>query len=397
MSTSKNYGKTKAACYIGYICQAAVCGFLPLLFTTFNTDYGISLDKITLLITINFIVQFLTDLTAMPAVNRLGYRKSAVIAHFLAFLGFAALGILPNALKNPYHGLLVAVVLYSVGGGLLEVLVSPIVESCPSDNKAASMSILHAMFSLGSILVILFSTLFLAVFGRGSWNVLALIWAALPLFNTIFFAYVPINEIPENEKTSPTALFKTKVFWLFFIGMFCGGAAEIGMSQWASAFAESTLGISKALGDILGPCMFAVMMSAARLLYPIISRKVKLNIYIGVCSGLCVISYIMAALSPFKFMSLAGCGLCGFSVGIMWPGMISLAAKAFRGGGSALFAMLAVAGDLGCTSGPTVVGFVSSAFGGDLKSGLLIGTVFPILLIITLVAGRNMMRDSEWH
>ncbi len=394
MSIKNDYRHTRAACYVGYVCQAAVCVFLPLLFTTFEKDYGISLDKITLLITINFVVQFITDLSAMPLVNRVGYRKSAIIAHLGIFLGFTALGTLPALLENTYAGLVGAVILYSIGGGLLEVLVSPIIESCPSDNKAASMSILHAMFSIGSILVILLSTLFLAVFGRGSWRTLTLLWSVIPLLNMFYFAKVPINEIPDEDKTSPAVLFKSGIFWLFFVGMLCGGASEVGMSQWASAFAESTLGISKAVGDILGPCMFAVMMAASRFIYPVISRKVRLSYYIGVCSAVCVAAYLIAALSPVKFMALAGCGLCGFSVGIMWPGMISLAAKTCKNGGSALFAMLAVAGDLGCTSGPTIIGFVSSVFGGDLKSGLLVGIIFPALLIVTLAVGGRFIRAA---
>lgn len=390
-----DFRHTKLACYICYVSQAAVCVFLPLLFVMFNENYGISIARLTLLTTVNFSAQFITDCASMLFVDKIGYRKCAVAAQLLSAAGFVGIAVTPWLSDSIYTGIFISVLLYSVGGGLLEVLISPIIETCPSDNKAASMSLLHSMFSFGSVFVILFSTLFFAVFGKENWQYLSLIWAVIPLLNSLYFTVVPIRQISEDGETIPVfELFKQKSFWIFALIMLCSGASEQGMSQWASAFAESSLNVSKAVGDVFGPCMFAITMGFARAFYPKISHRVKLTNYIIFCAALCVLSYLMAVFSPLKFMALAGCGLCGFAVGIMWPGTISLAAEKCSAGGTALFAAMALAGDLGCTSGPTLVGAVSSAFGNNLKAGLLAVIVFPVLLIAGVMYYKHALKNG---
>lgn len=391
-----NFNHTKWACYISAMCQAGVCGFLPLLFVILSKQYNLSLAQLTAFVTLNFATQLTTDCLSVFFVDRIGYRKCMVFAHILAGLGFVGLAVIPEFFGNPYLGLLISVLLYSVAGGLFEVLASPILEACPFDNKAAAMSLMHSMFCFGTVGLILITTFFFTVAGKENWRYLAVLIAAVPFFNAVYFSFVPIRKtVEDNEKMPITGLFKDKFFWLFILIMLCSGAAEQGMSQWASAFAESTLGVSKTVGDILGPCMFAILMGLARVLYPKISHKISLSDCMIFCGVLCIISYLMAAFSPFKFMALAGCGLCGFATGIMWPGTVSLAAEKCPTGGTALFAALALAGDIGCTSGPSVIGYVASAFGDNLKAGLVACIIFPVLLIIGNIIYKRIKTNAR--
>lgn len=383
MICSENFKSTKVACYLGAVVQATVSVFLSLLLMIFNREYGIDLARLTVLLSVNFVVQFCMDLLSVFLIDKVTRRTTVVFAHVLAAVGFSALGILPELFSDPYIGIFIAVVVFSAGGGLLEVIISPIFDSCPSNNKAAEMSRLHAMFSIGSIALILVCTAYFSIFGQENWHFLPYILMAFSALNALLFLVVPINEPSDDEKDehSPLmSLFSQREFYLFAVIMMCGGAAELAMSQWASAFAESALGVSKSVGDILGPCMFAVMMAAARLIYPKIAHKVDLMKYIMSCALLCIAAYLLAALSPLKYAALAGCGLCGFSVGIMWPGTLSLAARKCASGGTAIFALMALAGDIGCTLGPTLVGAVSANAGGSLRAGLLAAVVFPTVL-----------------
>ncbi|MBR5156085.1 MAG: MFS transporter [Clostridia bacterium] len=378
---------TFVACYMGFFIQAIVCGFAPLLFVIFNREYSISLPLITLLSTVNFVAQFATDGLAVFFVHRIGYRKSGIIAHLCAFLGLLLIGVVAPRVENIYVAIMSAVVLYSIGGGLLEVILSPIIENVPTKNKSAEMSMLHSMFAVGSAATILLTTFALKLFGWQSWNKIALLWSVLPFLNMIYFMFIPINEASTEVKRVPVwTLFKDKVFLGFLLVMMCGGAAEIGISQWASAFAESSLGISKAAGDVLGPCAFALMMAAARMLYSRVARFVSLSNSMMYCGVFAAVCYLAAALVPIPFVALISCGLCGFAVGILWPGALSLAAKAYPAAGGALFAVMALAGDFGCTLGPTVVGFVASMFGGELRAGLLAGALFPAVMVVGLFA-----------
>jgi len=392
MSIKGNYNHTLKACYVGYITQAIVNNFVPLLFLTFQSTYAISLDKITMLVTVNFLVQLIVDLLATKLIDKIGYRVSIVAAHIFAAAGLVGLAFLPTVLPDPFIGLLLSVIIYAVGGGIIEVLISPIVEACPTERKEAAMSLLHSFYCWGQVFVVLFSTVFFLVIGIDNWPVLAIIWAIIPFLNAIFFMRVPIAKLINEGETgmSMRQIFSMKIFWVFVVLMVCAGASELAMSQWASAFAEAGLGVSKTIGDLMGPCLFAVLMGTARVLFAKLSERINLIAFMAGSGVLCIASYLLAALAPVPALGLAGCALCGFSVGILWPGTFSLASAKCPRGGTALFALLALAGDLGCSGGPTVVGLVSDAFGGNIKSGLLVALIFPVVLILFLWITKKM-------
>ncbi|MBQ9948015.1 MAG: MFS transporter [Oscillospiraceae bacterium] len=392
MSIKNNSRHTIFACYGGYITQAIVNNFAPLLFLIFRDRFGLPLEQITLLVTINFLVQLAVDLVAAKVADRIGWRRCLVAAHIFAAAGLAGLSLFPNIMP-PFAGLLTSVVLYAVGGGLIEVLVSPVVEACPTENKAGVMSLLHSFYCWGTVGVVALSTLFLSVFGKDSWQILALCWAVFPLLVSVYFTQVPIYSLTEEgESYGIRQLCGMKSFWLFVVLMFAAGASEQAMSQWASAFAESGLGISKTIGDLLGPCLFSVLMGSSRVFYGKMSEKINLNSFLILSGVLCIGSYLLASLSPFPILSLVGCGLCGLSVGILWPGVFSLAAAEIPKGGTAMFALLALAGDLGCSGGPTTVGMLTGLFDGELKPALLFGIVFPMIMIVGALIQR---KDSK--
>ena len=381
-----NYKMTMYACFIGYIVQAVVNSFVPLLFVTFQTEYHIPLTQITLLITVNFVIQLVVDLLSAGFVDKIGYRASAIIAHACAGTGIFLLTILPELFSYPFYGILLAVMVYAIGGGLIEVLISPVLEACPTDNKESAMSLLHSFYCWGCTGVVLVSTLFFALFGTSHWKILALIWVILPAANLILFTKVPIYSLHEEGESgmSISELFRVKVFWLLMAMMLCAGASEQAVSQWASTFAEKGLHIQKTVGDLVGPMMFSVLMGLSRLIYGKYGEKLKLDRFMKGSCVLCVASYLCISLVPVPIVGLIGCAICGFSVGIMWPGTFSKASAAIKRGGTVLFAMLALAGDLGCSGGPTLVGFVSSAFSGNLRLGILTAIVFPVLLLAGL-------------
>ena len=381
-----NYKMTMYACFIGYIVQAVVNSFVPLLFVTFQTEYHIPLTQITLLITVNFVIQLVVDLLSAGFVDKIGYRASAIIAHACAGTGIFLLTILQELFSNQFYGILLAVMVYAIGGGLIEVLISQILEACPTDNKESAMSLLHSFYCWGCTGVVLLSTLFFALFGTSHWKILALIWVLLPTANLILFTKVPIYSLHEEGESgmSISELFRVKVFWLLMAMMLCAGASEQAVSQWASTFAEKGLHIQKTVGDLVGPMMFSVLMGLSRLIYGKYGEKLNLDRFMKGSCVLCVASYLCISLVPVPIVGLIGCAICGFSVGIMWPGTFSKASAAIKRGGTVLFAMLALAGDLGCSGGPTLVGFVSSAFSGNLRLGILTAIVFPVLLLAGL-------------
>ena len=381
-----NYKMTMYACFIGYIVQAVVNSFVPLLFVTFQTEYHIPLTQITLLITVNFVIQLVVDLLSAGFVDKIGYRASAIIAHACAGTGIFLLTILPELFSNPFYGILLAVMVYAIGGGLIEVLISPVLEACPTDNKESAMSLLHSFYCWGCTGVVLLSTLFFAVFGTSHWKILALIWVILPAANLILFTKVPIYSLHEEGESgmSISELFRVKVFWLLMAMMLCAGASEQAVSQWASTYAEKGLHIQKTVGDLVGPMLFSVLMGLSRLIYGKYGEKFNLDRFMKGSCVLCVASYLCISLVPVPIVGLIGCAICGFSVGIMWPGTFSKASAAIKRGGTVLFAMLALAGDLGCSGGPTLVGFVSSAFSSNLRLGILTAIVFPVLLLAGL-------------
>lgn len=396
MNVRNNYKHTIYACYIGYITQAIVNNFAPLLFLTFQSTFKLSLSMVGLLVTINFGTQLITDLIAAKVVDKIGYRCSMIVGHICAALGLVGLGVFPGLFDNPYVGLYLAVILYAIGGGVNEVLVSPIVEACPTDDKVAAMSLLHSFYCWGSVLVVFLSTILFKTIGIDNWRMISCLWALVPLFNVFYFSFVPINTlVEEDERMSIKQLMCSKVFWVLALLMVCSGASELAMSQWASAFAESGLKVSKTIGDLAGPCLFAVLMGSSRIMHSKLADKISLYRYLGASAVLCIISYLMATFSPWPVLSLLGCGLCGVSVAAMWPGTFSLASEKCPKGGTAMFALLALAGDLGCSSGPTLVGYVSAAFNDDLKKGLCFAIVFPVILIVGLLLCKRVTRTED--
>lgn len=385
------YKSTIRACFAGYVVQAVVNNFVPLLFLTFQSQYGIPLSQVTLLITINFALQLAVDGVSVFFIDRIGYRAAAVIAHICAALGLVGLAFLPDLLPSPFAGLLLSVLLYALGGGLLEVIVSPIVESCPSDHKAQTMSILHSFYCWGSAGVIVTSTLFLKIFGASSWKILAAIWALLPLANCFVFTKVPLAPLVAEGGTGMHIgqLFRSRVFWVIMLMMLCAGASEQAVSQWASTFAEKGLGVSKAVGDLAGPTVFALLMATSRLLYGKFGAKIDLNKAMMASALLCVVSYLLIGLTNSPVLGLVGVGLCGLAVGIFWPGTFSTAAASLRGGGTAMFALMALAGDLGCSGGPTLAGAIAGAFGDNLRLGILCAVAFPALMILGILLIRR--------
>ena len=383
------YKTTIFACFLGYIVQAIVNNFIPLLFVTLQDTYQIPLTQITLLVTINFSIQLLVDTLASVYMDRIGYRASGVIAHFCCAAGLILLTVLPN-IMDPFAGILLSIAVYAIGGGIIEVLVSPVMESCPTDNKEKAMSLLHSFYCWGHVGVVLISTLFFALAGIEKWRMLTLVWAIVPLVNVYIFSKTPIAPlISEGEKGMSIAeLFASKAFWILVLMMICSGASEQAVGQWSSAFAEQGLGMTKAIGDLVGPMTFAVMMGLSRVFYGKYGDKIDLSRFMTASAILCVGAYLLISLSPWPALSVVGCALCGLTVGIMWPGTFSRAAVVLRRGGTAMFALLALAGDLGCSSGPTLVGIVSGVAGDNMKLGILAAIVFPLVMAFCLKLGN---------
>lgn len=381
-----NAKTTMTACFIGYIVQAIVNNFVPLLFVTFQTTYNIPLASITLLITINFVIQLLIDAFSAWFIDKIGYKTSIILAHIFSALGLILLIFLPDLIPNHFIGILISVIVYAIGGGLIEVLVSPIMEACPSDNKEKAMSLLHSFYCWGHVGVVLISTIFFAIFSTANWKILTLIWAIIPLLNMILFAKVPIYPLTEDGEKGCNIidLFKMPIFWLLMIMMLCSGASEQAVSQWASTFAEQGLGVSKTIGDLAGPMAFAFLMGTSRLIYGKFGEKMNLDRFMKISLVLCIGSYLLISLVPIPAISLIGCAICGFSVGILWPGTFSKASAAIKNGGTVLFAMLALAGDVGCSTGPTLAGFMSGLFNDNLKIGILFAIIFPCLMLLSL-------------
>lgn len=386
MTNDNKYRKTLIACYLGFITQAIAANFAPLLFLTFHKSLGIPLGKVALVSTAFYFTQLIVDVICAKFVDRIGYRICVVVSEAASAAGLICLAFLPSILPDPFAGIIISVIIYAIGSGLIEVLGSPIVEACPFEHKEAVMSLLHSFYCWGSVSVILLSTVFFAVFGIENWRWLACIWALIPLYNIYNFASCPIESLVEDgEGMTIHTLFKTPMFFLGVILMVCAGAAEMSMAQWASAFVESALGLSKTIGDLIGPCLFAVTMGISRVIYGKYGNRIDLSKYMLFSGTLCLACYILSALSLNPLLCLVGCTLCGFSVGIMWPGTISILSKRLPTGGTAMFALLAMAGDLGGSFGPWLVGFTSQMNDNNLKAGILVACIFPLVLIITVI------------
>lgn len=388
-----NYKKTLTACYLGFITQAIAANFAPLLFLKFHSDYNIPLGKIALISSVFFITQLITDVLCAKFADSIGYRRCVVASEVFSAAGLVGLAFLPELTPDPFVGIIMSVAVYAVGSGLIEVLCSPIVEACPFEHKEAVMSLLHSFYCWGSVGVILLSTLFFAVFGIGSWKWLACIWAVIPVWNIFNFAKCPIEKLTDDgEGLKISGLLKLPLFWLAIVLMICAGASELSMSQWASAYAESALGLSKAAGDLAGPCMFAVTMGICRVFFGKYGSKLNLEKFMLGSGCLCLMCYMAASLSGSAAVGLAGCVICGFSVGIMWPGTISICSERIPAGGTAMFALLAMAGDLGGSIGPGLVGSVAQSADDNLQRGMLVGCIFPLVLMISLLILKRVRK-----
>ena len=396
MSQKKNYRKTLTACYLGFVTQAISANFTPLLFLTFKGTYGISLEQLAMIPLVFYFTQLLVDIVAAKYADKIGYRLCVIASQLLSSVGLLFLTFLPDLMPNAFAGILIAVGLYAIGSGLIEVLLSPIVEACPFENKAGVMSLLHSFYCWGAVGVILGSTLFFALFGIAQWKILTVLWALIPLYNAINFISCPIEKLGEDgTNMSIRQLLSVPMFWMMIFLMICAGSSEATMCQWASAFTESALEVSKLIGDLAGPCMFAVFMGIARMLYGKFSEKLNLVKTMLLCGFSAVLCYLLASLAPLAILGLAGCALCGLAVGIMWPGTISLSSQKCPGGGTAMFAFLALAGDLGATAGPVLVGKVAEMTGENLKNGLLAATIFPVCLVIELFLLSKLFRKAD--
>ena len=382
MRSQNKYQKTQITCYIGFITQAIVANFAPLLFIRFHGEFGIPLGQIALISTVFYIAQILVDVFCAKFVDRIGYRRCVVASQIASAAGLVLLALLPTLLPDPLWGILISVIIYAVGSGLIEVLVSPIVEACPFENKAGVMSLLHSFYCWGVVGVVLLSTLFFALFGIENWRIAACLWAVLPLINAYNFSVCPIERLTDEGRAMPLKeLLRKPAFWVFILLMIGAGASEASMAQWASAFVESALGFSKSIGDLVGPCLFAAMMGVSRLLYGKLGHRMDLTGFMLGSGFLCLACYLLAALSSHAFLGLVGCILCGFSVGIMWPGSISLSSARMPLGGTALFALLAMGGDLGASIGPGIVGIITQNANDNMHAGMLAGSLFPVVLI----------------
>lgn len=393
--TKKNYKKTQLACYLGFVTQAICANFVPLLYLTFHNTYDVSFGMLAMISTCFFVTQLIVDFACAGIVDKLGYRVCIVAAEVTSGLGLAGLAFIPDMLPSAYVGIIVCVIIYAIGSGLTEVLASPIIEACPFENKETMMSLLHSFYCWGSVAVILGSTVFFAVFGIDNWRILAIIWALIPLYNIYNFVTCPIEPLVEEGKSmTMRELFKTKAFLLFIVLMVCAGSSELAMAQWASAFAESALHVSKTVGDLAGPCGFAICMGISRSLYGKFGEKVDLTVFMMASGVMCLACYLLAGLAGIPILGLIGCALCGFSVGIMWPGSISISSKILPTGGTAMFAFLALAGDLGGALGPYIVGNVSQAADNNLQAGVLAGIGFPIVLVISVLLIRKKYKEK---
>ncbi len=374
------YKKTKAACYIGYTVQAIINNFLPILFIIFNKNYGLSYESIGRLIFINFITQIFADISAPLIVKRIGYKKSAVLCHFLATAGLLLLSFLPNVIGNTYFAIVISIMVYAFGSGIIEVIISPIMEFLPTENKSGNMAVLHSFYCWGQVFTIAVTTLAVKVLGFGDWQLIPLFWAVVPFINMFFFMSVPVVEKTEEEKSGGNNYFKDKRFYYIVIFMICSGASEIAMSQWASIFAQNGLGISKIKGDFLGPCIFGVLMGTGRILYAMFSNKFSYLKTVAFCSFLALVCYLVAGFSKNPVVSLAACAFCGITVSMFWPGTLSFAVKTFPSGGALMFGIVALSGDLGCSTGPWLLGLIADRV--NLNTGFAVCGIFPLVMLI---------------
>lgn len=377
----KKYLPTKLAGYVGFIVQAIVNNFLPILFIVFQDVYGLGYEKLGRLIVINFATQMFIDFITPKIIHKLGYRRAAFLCQFTACVGLCLMAVLPRFMSNTYLAIIISIVFYATGSGLMEVILSPMIEMLPTGNKSGNMAVLHSFYCWGQTVVVPLTTLMVFIFGRENWTYIPLVWAVVPFVNMFTFLRVPIVEPDSEEKQSTfLELARTPKFVVYMVMMLCAGASEIAMSQWSSLFVEQALGVSKAIGDIVGPCLFALFMALGRVIYASLSKKVSFTRLLIWLNLLCFICYVMVALCHIAVLSLVFCALCGLSVSISWPGIYSAGARTFKTGGAVMFSAFAMCGDTGCALGPGLVGLVAEYT--NLNVGFLVAAVFPLIMVI---------------
>lgn len=386
----RTFNGTKIACYIGYIVQGIINNIAPLLFVIFSEKFDISLSRLSLLITINFGTQLIIDTLSIKFVDIIGYKKLAVISQGITFIGLTCLSVLPNIMSDSYLGIVISIILSAIGSGITEVIISPIIESLPGEKKTSEMSLLHSFYCWGQVIVVALTTIIIKVFGNDLWYIAPALWSVIPLINTFNFISVPIlPNLTKEEKTPFHKMLFSKQFILCIIIMTCAGASEIGMSQWSSYFAEAGLNVTKVTGDLLGPCLFAVFMGTGRMIFGFIGEKINLKKGLCASAACCAVCYILTSVLQNPFLSLITCALTGITVSIMWPATLSLSARLFPKAGGAMYSVLALSGDTGCTLGPWFISFISvkttlNNNGEALKAGLGFGAIFPIVMILSI-------------
>lgn len=378
---TKKYSLTLTACYVGYVIQAMVNNLSPLLFVQFKRQFALDSAMLSFIIFINFGLQIIVDSLSAKITEKIGYRAGAILAQVFSCTGLVCLGVLPNVI-NPFAGIITATVLMAIGGGFVEVILSPVIEALPLGNKSGAMCFLHSFYCWGHIFTVLAATIYFNLFTIDAWRYLPVALAVIPLLNCITFAICPLETLEGDETPSSyKSIFTMRGFWLFPVLILASGAAEQAIAQWASDFAEIGLGVDKTLGDVFGTCLFALGMALSRTVYGVLGEKIDLKKAFVLCGGLLIGSYLLAALSPSAGLSLAGIAFGGVFVGLLWPGLYAVAGQAYPKGGTKMFGVLALFGDIGCTVGPTLTGLVSN----DIKTGLLFATCFPVIVFICSV------------
>lgn len=391
------YKSTIRACYIGNLVGALVTNLSPLLFVILMGSYNLSFEQVGRLVLINFFTQIIADLAFSKPVDTYGVRPFITLGHALVFIGFVMFAFSPRLFPHsPYTGLMLATVVFSCGGGLLELLLSAIVQAVPSDAKAAAMSLLHSFYAWGFIVVVVLTFLMLKLFGSANWPWLFLIWSLVPLFNFFNFLRVPLPpQVPDEHRTSTRVLASTPFFIFVVLGIALGGAAEVSMSQWTSAYAETTLGLSKQTGDLLGLCLFAGLLGLGRVLYGTYGKRFDIWRVMFLGSLFAAGCYLVAALSQHPIVSLVACAFCGLGVALLWPGSVTNAAHRFPFAGASMFAILAAGGDTGAAVGPWLLGLIADQIPTDfplspLRVGMVIGTLFPLAMAGCLLIQRHI-------
>ena len=388
-----SYKKTKIACYLGYVTQAISINLLPLLYLTFQNEFSVSLSQLGFLATLLFAVQMAVDLLATRFGKYVSYRWGSVAACALSALGLVLMCVLPKWMPHFYVGVMLATVILSIGGGLTEVLISPLVDAIPEEGKVGEMSLLHSFYCWGVVAVILFSTAFFALVGVSYWRWLVLLWSLVPAVTAVMFACIPIppkTEEVHSHRSAPSVV-RYGLFWVLMALMVFSGASEMAPAQWASFFAENNLGIPKAVGDLLGPCAFAVFQGLSRVVFSRMARRRDPRRILAWHAVGCLVAYAVIVLAPHPLLSLFGFCMCGWFVGPMWPGILSLCATRFPAGGTAMFAALALCGDVGCAAAPMMIGAVTDRLvtadwlsSSAMRGGFAVCMVFPALLVVGL-------------